>query len=323
MSNAIELGLLLHTRHLIRDNELVPTFEGLWGEAMLAERLGLDQVWLGDSVTVLEKARGDCLTLMASLAMKTTRVKVGTVPLIPALRSPVLLAHALATLDVISNGRILIGASVAPMAPYIERQFEACGVPFNEKAGRLSESIQIMKRLWAEKTVTFEGKYYKLNDVGILPHPVRSTVPVWLTADRNDNAFNRVARFADGWFTASARPVEKFLVNRKKIQDYAKSCGRADWDIPSGLYATFNLSHNRETALKEGWAWMLDFFREPKEKLEHHFTVFGTPEDCVRLLQPYIDAGLTSVVARFASHDIEGQIRLWQREVNSNLVKRA
>jgi alkanesulfonate monooxygenase SsuD/methylene tetrahydromethanopterin reductase-like flavin-dependent oxidoreductase (luciferase family) len=300
----------------------MPTFDEMWEEAVLAEELGLDHIWIGDSVTVLEKARGDCLTLMAALAMKTERIKVGTVPLVSALRSPVLLAHSLATLDVISHGRILIGASVAPTAPYIERQFDACGVPFNEKAGRLSESIQIMKRLWTEITVTFEGRYYKLKDVGILPHPVQPTIPVWLTADRSDNAFKRVARFADGWFTSSARPVEKFVASRKKIQDYSRSYGRAGWDVPSGLYATFNLNQNRDTAVEEGWAWMLDFFRQPREKLEHHFTVFGTPDDCVRLLQPYIDAGLTLVVARFASPDVEGQIRLWMREVKPNLTSR-
>ena len=323
MSNPLEFGLLLHTRRLIRDAGLMPTFAEMWEEAVLAEKHGLDHVWLGDSVTVLEKARGDCLTLMASLAMKTKRLRIGTIPLIPALRPPVLLAHTLATLDVISQGRMLIGASVAPMAPYIERQFEACGVPFHEKAGRLSESIQIMKRLWTEKTVSFEGKYYKLKNVGILPHPVQQpTIPVWITADRSENAFKRVARFADGWFTANARPVEKFVADRKKIQDYAKSYGRVDWNVPSGLYATFNLNRSRETAVKEGWAWMLDFFREPKDKLEHHFTVFGTPDDCVRLLQPYIDAGLTSVVARLASSDVEGQIQTWLREVNPRLRSR-
>ena len=244
MSGKIEFGVLLHTRHLIRDDGLAPSFETMWEEAALAEKLGMDHVWVGDSVTVLDRARGDCLALMASLAMKTNRVKVGTVPLLPAMRSPVLLAHTLATLDVISQGRVLIGASVAPSLPYIQHQFEACGVPYGEKAGRLSESIQIMKRLWMEKTVNFEGKYHKLQDVGILPHPIQQpSIPVWVTADRNENAFKRVARLADGWFTSGSRPVEKFAINRNKIQAYAETYGRRNWDLPSGIYATFNLNH--------------------------------------------------------------------------------
>jgi alkanesulfonate monooxygenase SsuD/methylene tetrahydromethanopterin reductase-like flavin-dependent oxidoreductase (luciferase family) len=261
---------------------------------------------------------------MASIAMKTNRVKVGTVPLLPAMRSPVLLAHTLATLDVISQGRILIGASVAPSLPYIQRQFEACGVPYAEKAGRLSESIEIMKRLWIEKTVNFEGKYHKLQDVGILPHPIQQpSIPVWVTADRSENAFKRVARLADGWFTSGSRPVEKFAINRSKIHAYAETYGRRNWDLPSGIYVTFNLNTNREKAMEEGWKWAVDFFRQPKANLDHLFTIFGTPDDCVRLLQSYIDAGLTAVVARLASSDVDRQMRLLIEEVKPRLRPRA
>ncbi len=324
VSGGIEFGVLLHTRHLIHNDGLAPSFETMWDEAALAEKVGMDHVWIGDSVTVLDRARGDCLALMGSLATKTNRVKVGTVPLLPAMRSPVLLAHTLATLDVISQGRVLIGASVAPSLPYIQHQFEACGVPYAEKAGRLSESIQIMKRLWMEKTVSFEGRYYKLQDVGILPHPIqRPSIPVWVTADRSENAFKRVARLADGWFTSSARPVDKFALNRNKIQAYAETYGRQNWDVPSGIYATFNLNPSREKAMEQGWKWMVDFFRQPKANLEFFFTIFGTPDDCVRLLQSYIDAGLTAVVARLASSDVERQMRLLIEEVKPRLRPRA
>ena len=121
----------------------------------------------------LEKARGDCLTTMAALSARTDKIRIGAVPMLPALRNPVLLAHALATLDVISKGRITLGVSVRPFRDYIQRQFAACGVPPQEKAGRLSESIEIMRRLWSETTVNYDGRYYKLSDVGILPHPAQ------------------------------------------------------------------------------------------------------------------------------------------------------
>jgi len=320
----VEFGVLLHTRHLIRDDGLDVSFESIWEEAALAEKLGMDHVWIGDSVTVLDRARGDCLALMASLAMKTNRVKVGTVPLLPALRSPVLLAHTLATLDVISQGRVLIGASVAPSLPYIRHQFDACGVPYSEKAGRLSESIEIMKRLWTEKTVSFQGKYHKLQDVGILPHPIQQpSIPVWVTADRNENALKRVARLADGWFTSGSRPVEKFVSNRNKIKAYAEAYGRPKWDVPSGIYATFNLSSDRNKAVEEGWKWAVEFFRQPKANLDHLFTIFGTPDDCVQLIQSYVDAGLTLIVARLASSDVVTQMRLLIEEVKPRLRRRA
>ena len=111
----MNLAYCYTTRHLIRD-EGAASFDDLWEQAAQAEEAGFDHIWLGDSVTVLNKARGDCLTTMAALAVKTSRVKIGTVPFLPALRNPVLLAHAVATLDVISNGRLILGVSVAPMA---------------------------------------------------------------------------------------------------------------------------------------------------------------------------------------------------------------
>jgi hypothetical protein len=170
----MEIGVLLHTRQIIRQEDAAKSFDQLWSDGARAEELGFDHIWLGDSVTVLDKARGDCLTTMAALAARTNKIRIGAVPMLPALRNPVLLAHALATLDVISKGRIILGVSVGPVRDYIQRQFAACGVPPQEKAGRLSESIEIMRRLWNETTITYDGRYFKLDDVGILPHPAQS-----------------------------------------------------------------------------------------------------------------------------------------------------
>jgi alkanesulfonate monooxygenase SsuD/methylene tetrahydromethanopterin reductase-like flavin-dependent oxidoreductase (luciferase family) len=315
---SFEFGLLLHTRHLIRD-EGPANFSEIWEQAECAEEAGYDHVWLGDSVTVLNKARGDCLTTMAALAAKTRRVRIGTVPFLPALRNPVLLAHALATLDVISGGRIILGVSVAPLHGYIERQFIACGVPFHEKAGRLSESIEVMRRLWTEKTFPFEGKYYQFKEAGILPRPIQQpAIPIWMAADDHDNAFKRAARLGDGWFT-TAPTLKEFVTGRKKIDAYAQEYGRSGRIPVSALYATFNLNPNGDVAREEGWTWMEDFFREPREKLGHHFTLFGTPEECAEILQSYVDAGLTAVVARLATPDLAGQMRRFIEELRPRL----
>lgn len=320
MGRPLELGVLLHTRHLIRNDGEPLSFDELWEETALAEEMGFDHVWIGDSVTVLDKARGDCLTTMAALAVKTTRIKVGTVPLLPALRNPVLLAHALATLDVISQGRIILGASVAPSAPYIQRQFEACGVPYHEKAGRLTESIEIMRRLWTEKTVTYRGRYFQLQEVGILPQPVQKpAIPIWIAADRSEKAFRRVARLGDGWFT-TAPTLGKFVAGRQKIIGYAKEYGRALEALPSGLYAAFNLNRDGAKAREEGWAWMEKFFRQPRSKMGHHFGLFGTPDECAQMLRRFVEAGLSSIVARFASRDLEGQMRLCLEELKPRLL---
>src|ERR1041385_9242332 len=155
----MDFGLLLHTRQLIRSEDAAKSFDQLWSDAAQAEELGFDHIWLGDSVTVLDKARGDCFTTMAALAARTEKIRLGAVPMLAALRNPVLLAHTLATIDVISKGRLLIGVSVGPVRDYIQRQFAACGVPPQEKAGRLRECIGIMRKLWSEKIIEYDGRY--------------------------------------------------------------------------------------------------------------------------------------------------------------------
>ena len=317
----MEFGLLLHTRQLIRSEDAAQSFEGLWADAVQAEELGFDHIWLGDSVTVLDKARGDCLTTMASLAARTKRVRIGAVPMLAALRNPVLLAHALATIDVISKGRVIIGVSVGPTRDYIQRQFAACGVPPQEKAGRLSECIEIMRLLWSEKTIDYEGRYYKLHDVGILPHPAqRSGIPIWIVADRNENGFKRVGRLGDGWVTL-APTLERFSAARRKIDQYAAEHGRVDRCRTSALYVSFNLQTDGERAKTEGWRWMEKFFGQSRERLAHFFTVFATPEECVRLLKDYAAAGLTAIIARIASDDPREQSRILLNEIKPRLAQ--
>ena len=311
----MEIGLLLHTRQLIRADEAVKSFEHLWSDAAQAEELGFDHIWLGDSVTVLDKARGDCLTTTAALAARTSRIRLGIVPMLPALRNPVLLAHALATIDVISNGRIILGVSVGPVRDYIQRQFAACGVPPQEKAGRLSETIEIMRRLWSGTKIDYDGRYFKLHDVGILPHPTRpGGIPIWIAADRNETGFKRVARLGDGWVTL-APTLERFTGARAKIDDYAKEYGRTGKLGVSALYATFNILNDAEKARDQGWRWMENFFGAQRNNLGHHFTIFGTPKECATLLKSYADAGLTTIIARIASDDVRGQARMLLDEV--------
>lgn len=315
----MEIGLLLHTRQLIRREEAAKSFEHLWSDAAQAEELGFDHIWLGDSVTVLDKARGDCLTTMAALAARTNKIRLGIVPMQPALRNPVLLAHALATVDVISNGRIILGVSVGPVRDYIQRQFAACGVPPQEKAGRLSETIEIMRRLWSEPKIDYEGRYFKLRDVGILPHPVQQPgIPIWIAADRNETGFKRVARLGDGWVTL-APTLERFTGAREQIDRYATEFGRVEKLKATTLYATFNIIRDAAKAKEEGWQWMENFFSEPRARLGHHFTIFGTPDQCVQLLKGYANAGLTTIIARIASDDVRGQARMLLNEIRPAL----
>jgi len=324
--HGIDFGLLLHTRHLIRDGA-VADFDALWRQAEAAEAAGYDDIWLGDSITTLERARGDCLTLMAALAMATRRVRIGTVPLLMSLRHPVPLAHSLATIDVISKGRLRIGASPGPVAPYIARQFEACGVPAREKAGRLGETIELCRRLWTEDRVTFHGKYFHLDNEGILPKPVQKpSIPVWLATGGglSEPPLRRVARLADGWLSIGPTP-EAFAANRRAIDGYAAEYHRASRDLaPSILFAAFRLDENGDRARDDGWAWMESFFQRPRQRLEGTYTpIFGTVAECTATLRSYAAAGMTGVIARIASDELAAQSELLLNAVRPGLARAA
>jgi alkanesulfonate monooxygenase SsuD/methylene tetrahydromethanopterin reductase-like flavin-dependent oxidoreductase (luciferase family) len=251
--------------------------------------------------------------------MATKTVRIGTVPLLMSLRHPVTLAHALATLDVISNGRLMVAASAGPVAPYMSRQFEACGVPAREKAGRLGETIEIVRALWERDRVTHAGRYFKLEDVGILPKPLQKPLPIMLATGGTppEATLRRAARLGDGAVTTAETP-EVFANWNANVDALAGQYGRSLG--PKLLFASFRLGANGAQAREEGWKWMEEFFRRPRDDLQGTFTpVFGSPDECTEMLRRYAAAGMTGVIARIASEDTDAQAELLVKSIKPAL----
>ena len=166
----VEIGVLLPTREAVMSGrvETAP----LLRMAEQVEALGYDSVWVGDSL--LARPRFEPLTLLAAVAARTTRIKLGTAVLLPALRHPLILAQLVATVDRIAEGRVLLGVGIAPDSPAVRREFEAAGVPFAQRVGRLVESIDICRRLWTGEPVTFKGRYHTLTGAQLTPTPHRT-----------------------------------------------------------------------------------------------------------------------------------------------------
>ena len=146
-SMAPRIGYLLPTREQVMDGR--PQTGPLLDLAARAEQLGFDLVWVGDSL--LARPRHDPLTLLAAVAARTQKVQLGTAVFLPALRNPVVLAHQLATLDQISEGRLVLGAGIASDVPNIRAEFAAAGVPFEGRVGRMMEGLRLARALWAGK----------------------------------------------------------------------------------------------------------------------------------------------------------------------------
>jgi hypothetical protein len=137
----VEFGLLIPTREAVMSGR--PETAPLLALADRAEAAGFHAVWIGDSLTA--RPRHEPLTLMAAIAGRTRRVKLGTAVLLPALRPPVVLAHIVGTLDRAAEGRVILGVGIAADNPAIRREFAAAGVPWERRVGRFLETLEICR----------------------------------------------------------------------------------------------------------------------------------------------------------------------------------
>src|SRR5215208_4398361 len=194
--------------------------------AVRAEELGFDSVWAGDSPVV--RPRADAMVLLAAVAARTRRVQLGTAVLLPALRSAILLAHQLASLDAVAGGRLVLGVGSGFPYPPTRAQFAAAGVPYEGRLARMEDTIRAMRSLWAadDETVSFDGPYVRFADAAVRPGPTSTGgPPIWL-AGAGDRAERRVGRLGDGWIPYPPDPSE-YAAGLRRVREAAAEAGRA------------------------------------------------------------------------------------------------
>jgi probable F420-dependent oxidoreductase len=168
-----------------------------------AEGLGYESAWLSEHHFAPDGYSPSPVVIAAALAMKTKRMRIGTNVLLLPLYHPVRLAEDCATVDILSHGRFELGVGLG----YRVNEFAGYGVPYNERAGRTSEGLEIIRRLWEGETVTFHGKYYQIDGARIEPRPVqRPRPPIWV-GGLVKAAARRVARHGDGVIGSGIRGI--------------------------------------------------------------------------------------------------------------------
>ena len=191
--------------------------------AQMAEALGYESILIGDHVLPPQKINSpfplpienpqldmyekqtwpDCFVMLGFMAAATTRVRLGTSVVILPYRHPVVMAKMIATLDRLSNGRIICGVGVG----WIEEEFAFLNVPFSERGRMSNEYIEVMKALWTDDHPRIEGRYIKIDrDVNFGPMPVHKPhPPIWIGGN-SLAALRRVVRLGDGWQPAGITP---------------------------------------------------------------------------------------------------------------------
>src|SRR6476619_342935 len=165
-----------------------------WRWVDMCEAGGVDSIWQTDRL-VSRTPILECMAAMAALAGRTRRLRFGMNVVSLALRDPVLLAKQCATIDVLSEGRLLPAFGIgSPLGP----EWEALDIDTKTRGRRTDESLQIIARLWREDSVDFEGKHYKRRGASISPKPVQPDLPMWIGGS-SEAAIRRTARYGTGW----------------------------------------------------------------------------------------------------------------------------
>ena len=315
MANKVRFGLTLSNRGVLLG---LTQPEEILEMAERAEACGaFEHVWVGDSI--MAKPRMESITLMSAIAARTRRMKIGVACMasFPS-RDPIVLAYQWASLDLLSNGRMVLAACMGGSVDQQDHRIEYrnMGIKGSDRALRMEENITVLRKLWTEDRVTYEGTFHRLDNAFILPKPAQDPPPIWVTANPRlavtkphilERSLRRVARMGDGWMT-TANPAPEFQELRSRVFDYAGDYDRTFEDRPCCLYYNININEDREAAFQESKKYLDQYYSisYTRESVEN-WVALGTPEQCINQLQTFVDAGATDILLRFPSWDQEGQ----------------
>jgi len=262
-----------------------------WETVRRIEALGFDAVFTGDHVS-FHNPLYESLTLLASYAPLTSRLRLGTCVYLLALRHAAIAAKVTATLDVLSGGRLIFGVGVGGENP---REFELCGVPHAERGARVSEAIDAVRALWRDTPATFRGRFTRFEGVSIDPKPVQQPgPPIWI-GGRSDAALARAGRQGDGWVSYVVQP-ERFAESLGKVRAAAEAAGRTLERFEAAHLAFVTLGRDWESA-KAVWTRVLTKrYAQDFEPLARKYGIIGTPEQCAEQVARFRDAGCTYVL---------------------------
>ena len=249
-----------------------------------AEALGFDSAWVVEqilgSVPSLEP-----VALLTYAAALTERLRLGAAVLLTALRSPVHTAKSLATLDHLSGGRLTVGVGLGGNP----RIYPAFGITAERRAERFAEGVRLMKRLWTEERVTFEGAFWTLQNASMQPKPVQKPhPPLWFGA-HHPNALKRTAELGDGFIGAGSISTKAFLEEVKLLRARLRDAGRDPAAFPVGKRVYIAVDRDRARAGRRLGEWFGAFYGRPE--LAAEVSVWGEPAECVDRLAEIIVGG--------------------------------
>jgi len=268
-----------------RIGELVESVE-------LVDRCGYDSLWVGDHVSFAVPIL-DPLLQLAQAAVVSKRLMLGTGVYLLPLRHPAPVAKQIATLDHLTEGRLIFGVGVGGEFP---KEFEVCGVPLNERGPRLAEGVAVLRKLWTGETVSHHGRFYgPFTDVAMRPPPRRpGGPPIWF-GGRSDAALRRIGRIGDGYMSYVVTP-EMYQAALTKIAEAAAQAGRAPALFGTGHLLFARLDKTYEKALDRAAETLSIRYAMDFRKPAMRYCALGTPAQVAERIRDFHAAGLRHVI---------------------------
>jgi alkanesulfonate monooxygenase SsuD/methylene tetrahydromethanopterin reductase-like flavin-dependent oxidoreductase (luciferase family) len=275
--------------------------------------LGFDGLW------VTEGARSrEPLTVLAA-AGAACNLDLGTAVLLAPFRHPTLLAREIATLDVMTGGKVILGVGVGG-----ERaaDFGSYGAAVNERGARANEVLAVMLRLWQEREVSHSGRFFQIESATLDVRPLQKPhPPVWIggrlggEGKTRDAALRRAARYGDGWLPYLVTP-EQYSAGLQRLAEYAKEYGRDPGLFARPVQVYVGLARTRHEALATALEVTGRTYSLSESQVER-FCAAGTPDDVTRRLQEYIAAGAEYFVIQWScrGEEVPANLDLLAQEV--------
>ena len=336
----MKLGVYLNAQHPAGDDP-ARRFAETVEQVRLIKALGFDSIWGGEHHVTPGFHYFPLLPMLQRLASEAEGLSVGTNLVLLPLHNPIELAEVTAFLDVITGGRFMLGVGLG----YRPEEFAVFGVPMRERVSRLTDGIEIIRRLWTEDRVTHRGRHWQLDNVSIRPRPLQTPRPPILVGSQVAAGIARAARIADGWLVVPIPTVDEFAA-----QATAYAAARAAAALPPSPHVCRIVevvcAPDEETALRRAAPFLLEKYAayfswglpgisldpgaKPEEQLrrlaQNRFAV-GSPSQVTEALLSQHRAGVTHATMRVAwpgmkQDDILAGIELLGRAVLPEVRRR-
>jgi probable F420-dependent oxidoreductase len=264
--------------------------------ATRAEALGFSDLWVTEN-TLDHVFCFDPVVVLTYAAAATAKIRLGASVVVLAIHSPLTVAHQWACLDYVSGGRAILGVGLGREHHY--RQFE---VPEEGRVARFREELDIIRMLWAEGRVSFQGRFYHLANETMAPRPVQRPLPIWMGVG-HPNAVRRAARLADGWMGSGGSRIADFAASVPILKEALEKNGRDPANFPISKRLFMAVDEKPEVARAELLRWFTEVYRNPPGV--DLCGIHGTPEQVRERLEEIIAMGANHLLLNPVSRHAE------------------